>query len=135
MDLDLLCMFRNIELYWFQVPGLIRPEFVKPGAIVIDVGINRIMVEGKAKIVGDVDPKVSLLYLFRNIFNDFWAVHPILVTWFLVVKLPKYYVIVCLLFLLRKARQARQTKRKSKVKKITQPKWWKNQKWSYQNLL
>lgn len=41
------------------VPGLIKPEFVKPGAIVIDVGINRIMVEGKAKIVGDVDPKVA----------------------------------------------------------------------------
>ena len=50
-----------IELYSFQVPGLIKPEFVKPGAIVIDVGINRIMVDGKAKIVGDVDPKVLLL--------------------------------------------------------------------------
>ena len=32
-------------------------------------------------------------------------------------KLPKYYVIVCLLFLLSKARQA---KRKFKVKKIMQ---------------
>ena len=39
-------------------------------------------------------------------------------------KLPKYYVIVCLLFLLSKARQA---KRKFKVKKITKPKWQKNQ--------
>ena len=51
---------------------MIKPEFVKPGAIVIDVGINRIMVDGKAKIVGDVDPKVLLLlYFFKNIFDNF----------------------------------------------------------------
>ena len=41
------------------VPGLIKPEFVKPGAIVIDVGINRIKVDGKSKIVGDVHPDVA----------------------------------------------------------------------------
>ena len=41
------------------VPGLIKPDFVKKGAIVIDVGINRILVNGKPKIVGDVDPKVA----------------------------------------------------------------------------
>ena len=41
------------------------------------------------------------------------------------------YVTAYLLFLLSKARQA---KRKFKVKKITQPKWWKNQKRTYQNL-
>ena len=59
----MICI-RNVELYYFQVPGLIKPEFVKPGSIVIDVGINRIMVDGKAKIVGDVDPKVLLLFIF-----------------------------------------------------------------------
>ena len=57
-----------IELYSFQVPGLIKPEFVKPGAIVIDVGINRIMVDGKAKIVGDVDPKVLIIIFFQKYF-------------------------------------------------------------------
>ncbi len=43
------------------VPGLIKPDFVKPGAIVIDVGINRIKdpETGKGKIVGDVDPRVA----------------------------------------------------------------------------
>ena len=41
------------------VPGLIKPEFVKPGAIVVDVGINRIKVDGKNKIVGDVHPDVA----------------------------------------------------------------------------
>ena len=36
-------------------PGLIGPEHVKPGAIVIDVGINSIVdAEGRRKIVGDV---------------------------------------------------------------------------------
>jgi methylenetetrahydrofolate dehydrogenase (NADP+) / methenyltetrahydrofolate cyclohydrolase len=35
--------------------GLITGEHVKPGAIVIDVGINRVKTEdGKSKIVGDV---------------------------------------------------------------------------------
>ena len=41
------------------VPGLIQKHFVKPGAIVIDVGINRIIKDGKSKIVGDVDPQVA----------------------------------------------------------------------------
>ncbi len=42
------------------VPGLIKPEFVKPGAIVIDVGINRVVdANGKSKIVGDVHPDVA----------------------------------------------------------------------------
>lgn len=38
------------------VPGLIRPEMVKPGAIVIDVGVNRVKAaDGKMRTVGDVD--------------------------------------------------------------------------------
>ena len=42
------------------VPNLIKKNYVKPGAIVIDVGINRILDEnGKGKIVGDVDPGVK----------------------------------------------------------------------------
>jgi methylenetetrahydrofolate dehydrogenase (NADP+) / methenyltetrahydrofolate cyclohydrolase len=36
-------------------PGLVRADWVKPGAVVIDVGINRVHgVDGKARIVGDV---------------------------------------------------------------------------------
>lgn len=37
------------------VPGLIKAEHVKPGAVVIDVGINRVDEGGETKIVGDVD--------------------------------------------------------------------------------
>ena len=41
---------------WTGAPGLIRADMVKPGAIVIDVGVNRIKgADGKAKTVGDVD--------------------------------------------------------------------------------
>ncbi len=35
-------------------PGLIRAEHVKPGAVVIDVGINTVVDGGEKKLVGDV---------------------------------------------------------------------------------
>lgn len=38
------------------VPGLIRADMVKPGAIVVDVGVNRVKgVDGKMRTTGDVD--------------------------------------------------------------------------------
>ncbi|MFM9958404.1 MAG: bifunctional 5,10-methylenetetrahydrofolate dehydrogenase/5,10-methenyltetrahydrofolate cyclohydrolase [Phycisphaerales bacterium] len=38
------------------VPGLVKAEWIKPGAVVIDVGIHRVTgADGKAKTVGDVD--------------------------------------------------------------------------------
>ncbi|MFD2029502.1 bifunctional 5,10-methylenetetrahydrofolate dehydrogenase/5,10-methenyltetrahydrofolate cyclohydrolase [Ancylobacter dichloromethanicus] len=38
------------------VPGLVKASWIKPGAIVIDVGITRIHgADGKGRIVGDVD--------------------------------------------------------------------------------
>ncbi|MEN9751374.1 MAG: hypothetical protein RLZZ600_421 [Actinomycetota bacterium] len=42
------------------VPHFIKPEWVKPGAAVLDVGITRVVGEGgKAKLTGDVDPAVA----------------------------------------------------------------------------
>jgi len=43
------------------VAGLIKPEWVKPGAAVLDVGITRVVnaETGKARLVGDVDPGVA----------------------------------------------------------------------------
>jgi methylenetetrahydrofolate dehydrogenase (NADP+)/methenyltetrahydrofolate cyclohydrolase len=39
-------------------PGLVRPDWIKPGAVVIDVGINRIHdADRGARIVGDVAPE------------------------------------------------------------------------------
>ena len=38
------------------VPGVVKGEWIKPGACVIDVGINRIALgDGKSRLVGDVD--------------------------------------------------------------------------------
>ncbi len=36
-------------------PGLIKADMVKEGAYVVDVGTTRILVDGKDKVVGDVD--------------------------------------------------------------------------------
>lgn len=36
-------------------PRLIKADMVKPGAVVIDVGINRIEEQGRSRLVGDVD--------------------------------------------------------------------------------
>lgn len=43
------------------VPHLVKPEWVKPGAAVIDVGITRVEnpETGKAQLTGDVDPAVA----------------------------------------------------------------------------
>ena len=58
-----------------------------------------------------------MIFQVRAMVCSIWALHPIYVTWFLVDfskrKLPKYYIIVYLLFLLSKARQAKR-KRKSR---------------------
>ncbi|MDM4761391.1 bifunctional methylenetetrahydrofolate dehydrogenase/methenyltetrahydrofolate cyclohydrolase [Galbitalea sp. SE-J8] len=42
------------------VPHLVKPEWVKPGAAVLDVGVTRVGTteSGRAKLAGDVDPGV-----------------------------------------------------------------------------
>lgn len=49
-----LCRTADILVVAVGRPGLVRGNWVKPGAVVIDVGINRIEVDGKSRIVGDV---------------------------------------------------------------------------------
>jgi methylenetetrahydrofolate dehydrogenase (NADP+) / methenyltetrahydrofolate cyclohydrolase len=60
---DLGSVTRQAEVLFVAVgrAHLITPEMVKPGAVVVDVGINRIgMTEsGKAKLAGDVHPEVA----------------------------------------------------------------------------
>jgi methylenetetrahydrofolate dehydrogenase (NADP+)/methenyltetrahydrofolate cyclohydrolase len=43
------------------VPGLVKADWVKPGAAVLDVGITRRINDetGKAQLIGDVDPAVA----------------------------------------------------------------------------
>ena len=43
------------------VASIVRPEHIKPGAVVLDVGVSRVndSVSGKSRVVGDVDPAVA----------------------------------------------------------------------------
>jgi len=42
------------------VAHFVQPEWIKPGAAVLDVGITRVAgAEGKATLVGDIDPRVA----------------------------------------------------------------------------
>jgi methylenetetrahydrofolate dehydrogenase (NADP+) / methenyltetrahydrofolate cyclohydrolase len=58
-DLPALARTADILVAAVGRPEMIKPDWVKPGATVIDVGINRIPApekgEGKARLVGDVD--------------------------------------------------------------------------------
>jgi methylenetetrahydrofolate dehydrogenase (NADP+)/methenyltetrahydrofolate cyclohydrolase len=57
-DLAFHCKRADILIVAAGVPGLVKPEWIKPGACVIDVGVNRIGVNektGKAILRGDVD--------------------------------------------------------------------------------
>jgi len=54
-DLDKVCARADILVAAVGRPEMIKGSWVKPGAVVIDVGINRIERDGKARLVGDVD--------------------------------------------------------------------------------
>ncbi len=60
-DLESYVRRADILVAAVGVAGLIQPEWVKPGAAVLDVGITRVVNEetGKARLVGDVDPGVA----------------------------------------------------------------------------
>jgi methylenetetrahydrofolate dehydrogenase (NADP+) / methenyltetrahydrofolate cyclohydrolase len=53
-DLPALCRSADILVAAVRRPEMIRGDCIKPGATVIDVGINRTQREGKSKLVGDV---------------------------------------------------------------------------------
>jgi len=60
-DLPTICAEADIIIAAVGVPRLLRGEWLKPGVVVIDVGINRVAVDdaeaasqGKTRLVGDV---------------------------------------------------------------------------------
>lgn len=58
--LPALCRDADIVVAAAGVPGLVKPDWIKPGAVVVDVGINRIKgADGRTVTVGDVDPAVA----------------------------------------------------------------------------
>ena len=54
-NLESLCQSADILVAAVGRPQMVPGSWVKPGATVIDVGINRIDVDGKTRLVGDVD--------------------------------------------------------------------------------
>ncbi|OWK48320.1 Bifunctional protein FolD protein [Pseudomonas oleovorans subsp. oleovorans] len=61
-----LCRQADIVVAAVGRPRLVDAEWLKPGAVVIDVGINRIEEGGRSRLVGDVDfdsalPQVSAI--------------------------------------------------------------------------
>ena len=58
-DLAAVCRRGDILVAAVGKPQMVKGDWVKPGACVIDVGINRVAApekgEGKSKLVGDVD--------------------------------------------------------------------------------
>lgn len=66
-DLAAVCREADILVAAVGRPRMIQPDWIKPGATVIDVGINRVpfddpikAAEGKTKLVGDVAYKPAL---------------------------------------------------------------------------
>ncbi len=54
-DLPAVCRRADILVAAVGRPRMIGGDWIKPGAAVIDVGINRIEEDGKTRLVGDVD--------------------------------------------------------------------------------
>lgn len=54
-DLPAVCRSADVLVAAVGRANMIKGDWIKPGAVVIDVGINRIEVNGKGKLVGDVD--------------------------------------------------------------------------------
>ena len=57
-DIEAHCLRADILIAAMGVPEFVKAEMVKPGAVVIDVGVNRVPDAGSktgTKLVGDVD--------------------------------------------------------------------------------
>ena len=68
-DLQSLCRAADILVAAVGRPEMISGTWIKPGATVIDVGINRVIRDGAARLVGDVD--------FASALSDAGAITPV----------------------------------------------------------
>jgi len=60
-DLSEHARYADIIVAAAGVPGIVTADLVKPGAVVLDVGVTRVVdaVTGKTRLAGDVDPGVA----------------------------------------------------------------------------
>ncbi|RMO84254.1 Bifunctional protein FolD [Pseudomonas syringae pv. philadelphi] len=68
-DAKALCQLADIVVAAVGRPRMIDAGWLKPGAVVIDVGINRIEDQGPSRLVGDVD--------FDNVLDVVSAITPV----------------------------------------------------------
>ena len=54
-DLSVICRRADILVAAIGRPQMVKADWLKPGAVVIDVGINRVVTADGARLVGDVD--------------------------------------------------------------------------------
>ncbi len=61
LDLDEHLRRADVIVAAAGVPGIVKASAVKPGAVVLDVGVSRVTdpETGKSRIAGDVDPEVA----------------------------------------------------------------------------
>ena len=70
IDIEKICKKADIIIAAIGKAELVKNDWIKDGAIVIDVGINRVKInEGKSKLVGDV--------LFEEVKERVFAISPV----------------------------------------------------------
>ena len=70
VDIESICKKADILIAAIGKPEFVNKDWVKEGAIIIDVGINRVKInEEKSKLVGDV--------LFNDVENKVGAISPV----------------------------------------------------------
>ncbi|MBJ7555341.1 bifunctional methylenetetrahydrofolate dehydrogenase/methenyltetrahydrofolate cyclohydrolase FolD [Marinomonas spartinae] len=64
-----ICRAADIVVAAVGQPLMVKEDWLKPNAVVIDVGINQISLNGKRKLVGDVD--------YHDVFSKVSAITPV----------------------------------------------------------
>ena len=54
-DLPAICRQADILVVAVGRPGMVKRDWIKPGAVLIDVGINRIEEDNRTRLTGDID--------------------------------------------------------------------------------
>ena len=68
-NIEAVCRAADIVVAAVGRPEMVKKEWIGKGAVVIDVGINRIQRDGKNKLVGDVD--------YQDVFDTAAAITPV----------------------------------------------------------
>ncbi|HET6826445.1 MAG TPA: bifunctional methylenetetrahydrofolate dehydrogenase/methenyltetrahydrofolate cyclohydrolase [Amnibacterium sp.] len=58
-DLPALTRAADVVVVAAGVPHLVTPDWIRPGAAVVDVGLTRTTVDGRTRLLGDVRPDVA----------------------------------------------------------------------------